>query len=96
MAALFHASTGRTTELGRSEDQSNRMTIAQRPSAPSTTRRPPQSKKLSREELRDRSANGLCWHCDKLWSHDHHCKKRRLLMIEPIEESIHEQEDLAL
>ncbi|RRT56656.1 hypothetical protein B296_00008237 [Ensete ventricosum] len=62
-----------------------------RPSAPSTTSRSPQPKKLLREELHDRYAKGLCWHCDKLWSHDHHCKKERLLMIEPIE---HEEGDL--
>ncbi|RWV78428.1 hypothetical protein GW17_00060611, partial [Ensete ventricosum] len=44
------------------------------------------------EEHRDRSVSGLCWHCDEPWSHDYHCKKGRLLMIEPIEES--ENEDL--
>ncbi|RZR73375.1 hypothetical protein BHM03_00023299 [Ensete ventricosum] len=62
-----------------------------RPSAPSTTSRSPQPKKLLREELRDRSAKGLCWHCDKLWSRNYHCKKERLLMIKPIE---HEEGDL--
>ncbi|RWW38851.1 hypothetical protein BHE74_00055878 [Ensete ventricosum] len=40
------------------------------------------------------SAKDLCWHYDELWSRDHHCKKQRLLMIEPIEESKHEEEDL--
>ncbi|RZR77843.1 hypothetical protein BHM03_00003044 [Ensete ventricosum] len=54
----------------------------------------PQPKKLSREELRDRSTKGLCWHCDKLWSRDYYCKKGRLLMIKPIEESKYEEEDL--
>ncbi|RWV88597.1 hypothetical protein GW17_00049305 [Ensete ventricosum] len=54
--------------------------------APSTTSRSPQPKKLTREELRDRSAKGLCWHYNKLWSRDHHCKNERPLLIEPIEE----------
>ncbi|RZR71048.1 hypothetical protein BHM03_00002998 [Ensete ventricosum] len=49
-------------------------------------------KKLTREELRDRSVKGLCWHYDKPWSCDHYCKKGRLPMIESIEES--EEEDL--
>ncbi|RZR74962.1 hypothetical protein BHM03_00046770 [Ensete ventricosum] len=58
---------------------------AQRLSAPSTTSRSPQPKKL-REEFRDRLAKGLCWHCNKLWSRDHHCKKERPLLVEPTEE----------
>ncbi|RRT69071.1 hypothetical protein B296_00022790 [Ensete ventricosum] len=50
------------------------------------------------EELRDRTAKGLCWHCDEPWSRDHHSRKGRLLMIKPIEESEpddadHESED---
>ncbi|RWW85222.1 hypothetical protein BHE74_00006123 [Ensete ventricosum] len=49
-------------------------------------------KKLTREELRDRSVKGLCRHYDKPWSCDHYCKKGRLPMIESIEES--EEEDL--
>ncbi|RZR81720.1 hypothetical protein BHM03_00008014 [Ensete ventricosum] len=59
---------------------------AQRLSAPSTTSRSPQPKMLTREEFRDRSAKGLCWHCNKLWSRDHHCKKDRPLLDEPTEE----------
>ncbi|RWW23692.1 hypothetical protein GW17_00012050 [Ensete ventricosum] len=46
------------------------------------------------QEYHTRSAKGLCWHCDKPWSHEHRCKKRRLLMIEPVEESEHKEEDL--
>ncbi|RRT56773.1 hypothetical protein B296_00022149 [Ensete ventricosum] len=65
-----------------------------KPSAPSTINRPPEPKKLLREELRDRSVKGLYWHCNELWSRDRHCKKGRLLMIEHIEESKHENEDL--
>ncbi|RRT81669.1 hypothetical protein B296_00000082 [Ensete ventricosum] len=41
-----------------------------------------------------RSTKGLCWHCDEPWSHDHRCKKGRLLLIEPIEEP--KLEDVAL
>ncbi|RZR87485.1 hypothetical protein BHM03_00014897 [Ensete ventricosum] len=54
---------------------------------------PPQPKKLMREELRDRSAKGLCWHCDEPWRCDHHCKKGQLLLIEPADESEQEEED---
>ncbi|RWV81670.1 hypothetical protein GW17_00056890 [Ensete ventricosum] len=57
-----------------------------RPTAPFTTIRAPASTKLTRDELRKRSAKGLCWHCDESWSHEHHCKKGRLLMIEPVED----------
>ncbi|RWW83660.1 hypothetical protein BHE74_00007829 [Ensete ventricosum] len=67
---------------------------AHRLSAPPTTSRPSQSKKLTREELCDSSAKELCWHYDEPWSRDRHCKKGRLLMIEPIEESEHEDTDL--
>ncbi|RRT54704.1 hypothetical protein B296_00003535 [Ensete ventricosum] len=60
--------------------------VAQRPSAPSTTNQSPQLKMLTREEFRDRSKKGLCWHCNKLWSRDHHCEKERPLLVEPTEE----------
>ncbi|RWW01275.1 hypothetical protein GW17_00035697 [Ensete ventricosum] len=68
--------------------------VAYKPPAPPTSNKPPQPKKLIREELRDRSTKGLCWHCDKPWNHDHHYKKGRLLLIELIEGSEHEEEDL--
>ncbi|RRT32871.1 hypothetical protein B296_00045565 [Ensete ventricosum] len=57
-----------------------------RPIAPSTTIQALAPKKLTRDELRERSAKGLCWHCDEPWSHEHCCKKGRLLMIEPMED----------
>ncbi|RZR83922.1 hypothetical protein BHM03_00010638 [Ensete ventricosum] len=41
-------------------------------------------KKLTREELRDQSSKGLCWHYDESWSLDQ-CKKGHLLLIEPLE-----------
>ncbi|RRT65817.1 hypothetical protein B296_00000104 [Ensete ventricosum] len=47
---------------------------------------PSLSKKLTREELRDRSANGLYWHYDEPWSRDHRCKKGHLLLVEPIDD----------
>ncbi|RWW78411.1 hypothetical protein BHE74_00013372 [Ensete ventricosum] len=59
---------------------------AQRPSAPSTTSRSPQPKKLTREELRDSSAKSLCGNCDKLWSLEHQYKKETPLIIAPTEE----------
>ncbi|RWV82392.1 hypothetical protein GW17_00056111 [Ensete ventricosum] len=46
-----------------------------KPSAPSTIIQAPAPKKLTREELRERSAKGLCWHYDEPWSHKHRCKK---------------------
>ncbi|RZR89909.1 hypothetical protein BHM03_00017727 [Ensete ventricosum] len=57
---------------------------------PSTVNRAPAPKKLTREKLRERSAKGLCWHYDKLWSR---CKKGRLLVIEPVEEVMEPSEE---
>ncbi|RRT74477.1 hypothetical protein B296_00003555 [Ensete ventricosum] len=60
---------------------------------PSTVNRAPAPKKLTREKLRERSAKGLCWHYDKLWSREHRCKKGRLLVIEPVEEVMEPSEE---
>ncbi|RZS13974.1 hypothetical protein BHM03_00045615 [Ensete ventricosum] len=57
-----------------------------RPTTPSTTIQAPAPEKLTRDELRERSAKELCWYRDEPWSHEHHCKKGRLLMIEPAED----------
>ncbi|RRT39656.1 hypothetical protein B296_00037313 [Ensete ventricosum] len=57
-----------------------------RPTAPSATIRAPSLKKLTRDELRERLARGLYWHCDKPWSREHHDKKGQLLMIELVED----------
>ncbi|RRT45497.1 hypothetical protein B296_00022134 [Ensete ventricosum] len=57
-----------------------------KPPTPPTPSRPSLLKKLIREELRDRSVKGLCWHCDKPWSRDHPCKKGHLLLIKAIED----------
>ncbi|RZS07859.1 hypothetical protein BHM03_00038760 [Ensete ventricosum] len=57
-----------------------------RPIAPSTAIRAPAPKKLTRDKLRELSAKGLCWHRDEPWSQEYHCKKGRLLMIEPVED----------
>ncbi|RRT35650.1 hypothetical protein B296_00009016 [Ensete ventricosum] len=46
----------------------------------------PALKKLTTDKLRERSAKGLCWHCDKPWSREHRCKKSWLLIIEPVED----------
>ncbi|RWW57954.1 hypothetical protein BHE74_00035224 [Ensete ventricosum] len=54
-----------------------------RPTTPSTAIQAPAPKKLTRDELRERSANELYWHCDEPWSRERHCKKGRLLVIEP-------------
>ncbi|RZS06331.1 hypothetical protein BHM03_00036969 [Ensete ventricosum] len=66
------------------------------PTAPSTAIQAPVPKKLTRDELRKRSAKGLCWHCDKPWSREHHCKKGRLLVIEPAEDEDNETSEEAL
>ncbi|RZS07460.1 hypothetical protein BHM03_00038283 [Ensete ventricosum] len=60
-----------------------RPTTYKPPSIPSHPLLP---KKLTKEELCDRLAKGLCWHYDKPWSRDHRCKKGHLLLIEPIED----------
>ncbi|RWW77446.1 hypothetical protein BHE74_00014394 [Ensete ventricosum] len=57
-----------------------------KPSAPLAPSLPSLPKKLTREELRDRSTKDLCWHCNKLWSRNHYCKKKKFSMIEPIKE----------
>ncbi|RWW57152.1 hypothetical protein BHE74_00036083 [Ensete ventricosum] len=57
-----------------------------RPTTPSIGIRALAPKKLTRDELRERSAKGLCWHCDEPWSREHRYKKGWLLMIEPAED----------
>ncbi|RWV79940.1 hypothetical protein GW17_00058860 [Ensete ventricosum] len=67
-----------------------------RPTAPSTTIQAPVPKKLTRDELRERSAKELCWHCDEPWNREHHCKKGRLFVIEPAEDEDNETSEEAL
>ncbi|RRT69502.1 hypothetical protein B296_00037322 [Ensete ventricosum] len=67
-----------------------------KPSAPSTVIRAPATKKLTRDELRERSAKGLCWHCDEPWSRERRCKKGRLLVIEPVEDKDNEPPEESL
>ncbi|RZR75843.1 hypothetical protein BHM03_00000369 [Ensete ventricosum] len=64
--------------------------VMPRPTAPSTAIQAPAPKKLTRDELRERSAKELCWHCDEPWSREHHYKKGRLLMIETVEDEDNE------
>ncbi|RZS03129.1 hypothetical protein BHM03_00033269 [Ensete ventricosum] len=56
------------------------------PTAPSTAIRAPARNKLTRDELREHSAKGLCWHYDEPWSREHRCKKGQLLVIELVED----------
>ncbi|RWW65777.1 hypothetical protein BHE74_00026897 [Ensete ventricosum] len=63
-----------------------------KPLAPPAPSHPSLSMKLTRQELRDRSTKDLRWHFNELWSCNHSCKKGKLPMIEPIEES--EEDDL--
>ncbi|RZS22584.1 hypothetical protein BHM03_00055382, partial [Ensete ventricosum] len=67
-----------------------------RPTVPSTAIQAPAPKKLTRDELRELSVKELCWHCDEAWSRKHHCKKGRLLMIEPAEDEDKETSEEAL
>ncbi|RWW08547.1 hypothetical protein BHE74_00010360 [Ensete ventricosum] len=67
-----------------------------RPTAPSTAIQTPTPKKLTRDELRERSAKELCWHCDEPWSREHHCKRGRLLVIELVEDEDNETPEKAL
>ena len=63
---------------------------------PSTPNHPSLTKKLTREELHDRSAKGHCWHCDKSWNHYHRYKRGHLLLIESLEdmeEEVQEHEE---
>ncbi|RZS06791.1 hypothetical protein BHM03_00037505 [Ensete ventricosum] len=75
----------------RLNHEARRTRDAPRPAAPKLSTppiisRPSQPKKLTREELHDEFAKGLCRRCDILWSLEHHCKKERPLMIVPTEE----------
>ncbi|RRT64048.1 hypothetical protein B296_00006919 [Ensete ventricosum] len=85
--------------MGIQEERLNhevrRTRVAPRPAilrstAPSTAIQAPALKKLTRDELRERSTKGLYWHYDKSWSHEHCCKEGRLLMIEPAEDEDNE------
>ncbi|KAG6528131.1 hypothetical protein ZIOFF_010280 [Zingiber officinale] len=67
------------------EGRRNNKVIRENPSYYSTPRR------LTKEEIKERMAKGLCWHCDEKWHRGHQCKQKRILMIEPIENS--EEED---
>ncbi|RWW89713.1 hypothetical protein BHE74_00001250 [Ensete ventricosum] len=67
-----------------------------RPTVPSTAIRAPAPKKLTRDKLRKRSTERLCWHYDEPWSREHHCKKGRLLMIEPVEDEDREPSEEGL
>ncbi|RZS29190.1 hypothetical protein BHM03_00062889 [Ensete ventricosum] len=69
-----------------------------KPLAPSTTIRALAPKELTRDELCEHSAKGLCWHYDEPWSREHRCKKGWLLVIEPVEDEdiILSEEDLEL
>ncbi|KAG6499474.1 hypothetical protein ZIOFF_039262 [Zingiber officinale] len=67
------------------EGRRNNKVIRENPSHYSTPRR------LTKEEIKERMAKGLCWHCDEKWHRGHQCKQKRILMIEPIENS--EEED---
>ncbi|RRT35253.1 hypothetical protein B296_00052010 [Ensete ventricosum] len=67
-----------------------------RPTAPSTVIQAPVPKTLTRDELHERSTKELCWHCNEPWSHEHHCEKGRLLVIEPVEDEDNETSEKAL
>ncbi|RRT47146.1 hypothetical protein B296_00001144 [Ensete ventricosum] len=67
-----------------------------RPTATFIAIQAPAPKKLTRDELRERSVKELCWHCDKPWSREHHCKKGQCLVIEQAEDEDNETSEEAL
>ncbi|RRT54322.1 hypothetical protein B296_00019788 [Ensete ventricosum] len=67
-----------------------------RPTAPYTAIRALAPTKLTRDELHERSAKGLCWHCDEPWSREHRYKKGWLLMIELVEDEDNEPSEEGL
>ncbi|RWV83719.1 hypothetical protein GW17_00054638 [Ensete ventricosum] len=74
-----------------------RTRVTPQPAMPRPTAiQAPASKKLTRDELHERSAKELCWHCDEPWSCEHHYKKGRLRMIEPAEDEDNETSEEAL
>ncbi|RWW78690.1 hypothetical protein BHE74_00013085 [Ensete ventricosum] len=62
--------------------------VMPKPSTPSTAIRALAPKKLTRDEHREQSVKGLCWHCDEPKSQEYHYKKSRLLVIEPVEDEV--------
>ncbi|RWV99714.1 hypothetical protein GW17_00037365 [Ensete ventricosum] len=78
------------------KDKGRFLPVVLRPTTPSTAIQAPAPKKLTRDELHERSTKGLCWHCDESWSHERRYKKGRLLMIEPAEDEDNEISEEAL
>ncbi|RZS12289.1 hypothetical protein BHM03_00043715, partial [Ensete ventricosum] len=85
----------------RLNQEAGKTRVAPRPAmprrtSPSTAIQAPVPQKLTRDELPERSAKGLCWHCNEPWSREHRCKKGRLLVIEPVEDEDNEPSEEAL
>ncbi|RWV81792.1 hypothetical protein GW17_00056757, partial [Ensete ventricosum] len=85
-----------TIEPRGTKDKGTPRPAMSRPTASSTAIQVPAPKKLTRDELHERSTKGLCWHCDEPWSHEHRCKKGRLLVIESAEDEDNETSKEAL
>jgi hypothetical protein len=47
---------------------------------------------LTQEELKEKTAMGLCWHNDEKWHRGNVCKQGKLLMIEPMALEINSDE----
>ncbi|RRT36026.1 hypothetical protein B296_00031329 [Ensete ventricosum] len=62
---FLHAYPGRTIEPRGMKDKGSSRPAMPRPTAPSTAIQAPALKKLTRDELRERSAKGLCWNYDE-------------------------------
>ncbi|RWW70214.1 hypothetical protein BHE74_00022110 [Ensete ventricosum] len=67
-----------------------------RPTTPSTAIQAPTPKKLTRDELHERSTKELCWHRDEPWSREHPCKKGQLLVIKPAKDEDNKESKEAL
>ena len=48
----------------------NKQVISRQPTS-STPSQNHNTSRLTREELKERLAKGLCWHCDEKWSKEH-------------------------
>jgi hypothetical protein len=86
-------SNARVQEERLSEEKHKTTKVVSRMSGGSTGApnlpRKPYATRLTQEELKQRTAKGLCWHCDEKWHRGHQCKQGKLLMIEPVEVPMH-------
>ncbi|RRT50711.1 hypothetical protein B296_00034182 [Ensete ventricosum] len=93
---FLRAYPGRTIEPRGIKDKGHSPTSHAKAYYPLYCHLSPCTKKLTRDELRERSTKELCWHYNEPWSHEHYCKKGRLLVIELAEDEDNETSEEAL